>query len=291
MDFHIPKLALINDLTGYGRCSLAVALPVVSIMGVQACPAPTSVFSNHMGFPSWSFHDLTEEMPRFLEEWNRQGLAFDGICCGFLGTDAQIEIVGSFLPAHPEAAVILDPVLGDHGKLYSSVTPLHCEKMKELTALARVITPNITEACLLADVPFKEYGWTYEELCVLADRLHELGPSQIAITGIRRPGAFINFISRTDTKAASPSDMPKPLTKIRSLCETPVKGHSRPGTGDIFAAVISAGILRGLALEDCVKKAASFIGVCTEGSDRAGIPIEEGVLFEKYLYLLHETES
>ena len=158
----IPKkIAMINDIAGYGRCSTTVSLPIISAMGVQVCPVPTSVFSNHTGFPVHFMHDCTPILPQYLEKWQELELTFDGIYCGFLGSVEQIGIVRDFLVSQIEIqeskalsarpAVILDPVMGDHGKAYRTVTPEHCAQMKELLSLADIITPNITEACLLAD--------------------------------------------------------------------------------------------------------------------------------------------
>lgn len=278
-----PKLAIIGDLTGFGRCSLSVAVPVVSAMKVQACPVPTSVLSNHLGFPDWSFHDFTPYLPDFLEQWKQQQLTFDGICCGFLGNEMQADMVSDFVSTQPDATFLLDPVLGDHGRFYSSVTPARCEKVKQLAASAHLLTPNITEACLLTGTPYQEDGWTYEMLCDIADALHKIGPGKIAITGIQEKDGFLNLVSRWDKQQNT--------EPTRTFCHNPVQGNSRPGTGDLFAAILAAGILKGLSLEDCVKKAASFIGMCTEGSDSAGIPIREGVLFENYLYLLSELNN
>ena len=145
---------MINDIAGYGRCSTTVSLPIISAMGVQVCPVPTSVFSNHTGFPVHFMHDCTPILPQYLEKWQELELTFDGIYCGFLGSVEQIGIVRDFLVSQIEIqeskalsarpAVILDPVMGDHGKAYRTVTPEHCAQMKELLSLADIITPIIT---------------------------------------------------------------------------------------------------------------------------------------------------
>lgn len=278
-----PKLALINDLTGFGRCSLAVAIPIVSARKVQACPIPTSLFSNHMAFPTWSFHDLTENLPDYLDGFTKLRLSFDGICCGFLENRQQIEIVEQFLLSHAKTPVILDPVMADHGRLYSSVSPDHCTFLKRLLKLADILTPNLTEACLLTDTPYRESGWDEESLILLADTLHSMGPSEIVITGIRDHGNYVNFISQTDKSHVHGAT-------VRNLLAFPEMGHSRPGTGDIFAAIIAADALHHIDFSISVQKAASFIGHCTELSDRAGLPVKEGVLFENLLSELINDE-
>lgn len=154
--FRIPKkIAMINDIAGYGRCSTTVSLPLISAMQVQVCPVPTSIFSNHTGFPVHFMHDCTDILPEYLEKWRELELTFDGIYCGFLGSVTQIGIVKDFLASQTGNAghsrisadgnrpiVILDPVMGDHGRAYRTITPQHCEEMKELLTMADIITPQ-----------------------------------------------------------------------------------------------------------------------------------------------------
>ncbi len=272
----IPKkLAVINDISGFGRCSLTVALPVISTLKVQACPVPTSVFSNHTGFPDWYCKDLTKNMPGFLEKWEKLNLIFDGIYCGYLGSEHQIDIVTGFLQAqekhHP--LVLIDPVMGDHGKAYSGISTAHCNRMKDFIRHARILTPNLTEACLLTDTPYEEAVNDWERMKEILSTLHEMGPKQIVITGIVQGNCFANAISdRTDNTF--------------TIYKTPVAGQSRPGTGDLFASILSADCLNGSSLFQAVKKASDFIGLCIAGTDKDKVPIAEGVCFENYLSAL-----
>ncbi len=163
------KIAVIQDLSGYGRCSMTVALPVISAMRVQCCPVLTSVFSNHTGYPQYFFDDYTDRMPAYIEKWKRLGLDFDGIYTGFLGSTEQIRIVGDFIRdfGGPETTVIIDPVMGDNGKAYITYTPALCDRMKELAAQADLLTPNVTELCILTDTPYgtgRFTGKQYEEM-------------------------------------------------------------------------------------------------------------------------------
>lgn len=292
----IPKkIAMINDIAGYGRCSTTVSLPIISAMGVQVCPVPTSVFSNHTGFPVHFMHDCTPILPLYLEKWQELELTFDGIYCGFLGSVEQIGIVRDFLisqtgiqeakamPARP--AVILDPVMGDHGKAYRTITPEHCSQMKELLSLADIITPNITEACLLADIPYRETGWSMEELTLLADRLHAMGPERIVITGMQEQEDFINFISCESSTDTSDENAAAPR-RLHSCCRMHAAGESRPGTGDIFASIIAADAVNGVPFPTSVEKAAAFVRTCTKASSELHIPRPQGVCFENFLYLL-----
>lgn len=134
--------------------------------------------------------------------------------------------------------------MGDHGKAYRTVTPEHCAQMKELLSLADIITPNITEACLLADIPYRESGWTAEELTALADRLHAMGPDRIVITGMQEQEDFINFIS-CNSGAATADENAAKAGRLHSCCRMHAAGESRPGTGDIFASIIAADAVNG----------------------------------------------
>lgn len=295
----VPRLAMINDIAGFGRCSTTVSLPVISVMKVQVCPVPTSVLSNHLGFPLCHFDDYTSHMRDYLHAWKELGLSFDGLYCGFLGNEEQINIVKEFVEMFRPPMFLLDPVMGDHGKAYSSITEAHIRKMRELLPLADIITPNITEACLLTDTPWKEGTWTMKELSGLCQKLTELcqtdsdlslsesshdtansvtdtsrtvcGRTSIVITGIRQGNSLVNFLWDDG---------------VYTTVATPIAGASRPGTGDIFASILAADAVRGETLLSSVQKAANFVGLCIAGSEKAGTPVQEGVVFEKYLSAL-----
>lgn len=272
----VPRLAMINDIAGLGRCSTTVSLPVISVMKVQVCPVPTSVLSNHLGFPLCHFDDYTSHMRDYIKVWSELGLTFDGLYCGFLGNEEQIDIVREFVEMFRPPLFLLDPVMGDHGKSYSSITEMHVQKMKELLPLADIITPNITEACLLTGTPWKDGEWTMQELSGLCERLASLclkdsvGAS-IVITGIRQGDSLVNFLWDDG---------------VYTTVSTPIAGASRPGTGDIFASILAADAVRGETLLSSVQKAANFVGLCIAGSEKAGTPVQEGVVFEKYLAAL-----
>ena len=283
----VPRLAMINDIAGFGRCSTTVSLPVISVMKVQVCPVPTSVLSNHLGFPLCHFDDYTSHMRDYIKVWNELGLTFDGLYCGFLGNEEQIDIVREFVEMFCPPLFLLDPVMGDHGKSYSSITEMHVQKMKELLPLADIITPNITEACLLTGTPWKDGEWTMQELSGLCERLADIcqqesvssgeasvgtvSSASIVITGIRQGDSLVNFLWDDG---------------VYTTVSTPIAGASRPGTGDIFASILAADAVRGETLLTSVQKAANFVGLCITGSEKAGTPVQEGVVFEKYLAAL-----
>ena len=284
----VPRLAMINDIAGFGRCSTTVSLPVISVMKVQVCPVPTSVLSNHLGFPLCHFDDYTSHMRDYIKVWNELGLTFDGLYCGFLGNEEQINIVREFVEMFRPPLFLLDPVMGDHGRAYSSITETHVQKMKALLPLADIITPNITEACLLTGTPWKDGEWTMQELSGLCERLADICQQEsvtsgeastgttaigasIVITGIRQGDSLVNFLWDDG---------------VYTTVSTPIAGASRPGTGDIFASILAADAVRGETLLSSVQKAANFVGLCIAGSEKAGTPVQEGVVFEKYLAAL-----
>lgn len=272
----VPRLAMINDIAGFGRCSTTVSLPVISVMKVQVCPVPTSVLSNHLGFPLCHFDDYTSHMRDYIKVWSELGLTFDGLYCGFLGNEEQINIVREFVEMFRPPLFLLDPVMGDHGRAYSSITETHVQKMKELLPLADIITPNITEACLLTGTPWKDGEWTMQELSGLCEKLASLClkdsvSASIVITGIRQRDSLVNFLWDDG---------------VYTTVASPIAGASRPGTGDIFASILAADAVRGETLLFSVQKAANFVGLCIAGSEKAGTPVQEGVVFEKYLAAL-----
>lgn len=264
------KIAVINDFSGFGRCSIAVALPILSVMKVQCCPLPTSIFSNHTGFPSYFFEDYTSRMVPYMQEWKKLDLHFNGICSGFLGSKEQIEIVKKFFKEFKteETQIIVDPVMGDYGKPYPTYTKEMCGEMKKLVEFADILTPNVTEACVLTDTSYKE-KWKIEEIQEMAEKIHAMGPKKIAITGIVQGGFIANFCYEE-------GEQPKVL-------RTHKEGTQRSGTGDIFASIIAADAINGVPFYKSVKKASDFIKKCIIRSQELNIPLTDGVCFEEVL--------
>ena len=180
------KIAVINDISGFGRCSITVTLPILSYLGVQCCPVPTAILSNHMGYLHYFIDDYTDRMEAYIENWRKLGLQFEGIMTGFLGSAEQIDIVKGFIRdfAKKDTLVIVDPVMGDHGKIYVTYTEEMCMEMKKLVALSDITTPNLTEACKLSDTPYKATGWRKQELYAMAEKIASLGPAKVVVTGI-----------------------------------------------------------------------------------------------------------
>ena len=267
------KIAVINDFSGFGRCSIAVALPIISTLKIQCCPLPTSIFSNHTGFDSFFFDDYTDKMPLYINEWKKLGLQFDGITSGFLGSKKQIEIVTQFFKDFKtkENIIIVDPVMGDYGKIYATYTKEMCEEMKELVQYADIITPNITELCILTDTTYQE-KWKISELEKMTEELAEKGPEKIVVTGIVQKEFIANFCYE---KGKSPK-----ILRCHRV------GTQRSGTGDVFSSIIAADAVNQVPFDKSVKKASNFIKKCILKSIEMDIPVTDGVCFEELLQTL-----
>lgn len=266
------KIAVINDMSGYGRCSLTVAMPILSVMGHQCCPVPTAILSNHTEFPVYFFDDYTSKMRDYIGKWKELNLHFECISSGFLGSAEQIQIVLEFVEqfCDEDTFVIVDPVMGDHGKRYVTYTEEMCEEMKQLVGYADVVTPNVTEACILTGIPYKETGWTRKELLNMAMMLQMMGAKSVVITGVREGNYYTNVVLERGSREAT-------FVKTKSA------GNQRPGTGDVFASVLTGSVLNGKSLHDATEKAAKFVKDCILKSDELDIPHGNGVCFEEIL--------
>lgn len=268
------KIAVINDLSGFGRCSLAVSMPIISYMGIQCCPVPTSIFSNHTGFKDYFFDDYSDKIDEYISKWHKLGLKFEGIASGFLGSRKQIETVIRFIEEFKSGrtTVIIDPVMGDHGKLYATYTEELCSEMERLTAYADIITPNLTECCKLTGIPFKETGWRKKELNEMAEILFEKGPDKVVITGIPQGEFLANYVVEKGKEAR--------------IIRTHKAGTERSGTGDVFSSIIASDAVNGVDFDRSVKKASGFVKKCIIKSMELQIPRTDGVCFEEILYTL-----
>ena len=270
---HQKKIALINDITGFGRCSVAVELPVISMMKVQCCVIPTAILSNHTGFNSFFFDDYTPKMESYIEQWKNLNLAFNGICSGFLGSQSQISIVSDFIRdfSDKDTVVIVDPVMGDNGRKYSTYTDEMCDMMKQLAGQAHILTPNLTEACILTDTEYTE-KWHEKDIIILGEKLLSLGPEKIVITGIQQGSLIANYCCTENDKGR--------FIKVEKT------GQQRSGTGDIFTSIIAADAVNGIDFYSSVRKASQFIKQCIIHSDKMAIPLTDGVCFEEILHTL-----
>jgi len=268
------KIAVINDISGFGRCSMTVSLPIISYMQVQCCPVPTSILSNHTGFEHYFFDDYTAKMKEYISHWERLHLSFHGICSGFLGSVEQIEIVEYFFKKFKEehTVVIVDPIMGDYGKPYGTYTDELCREMKKLTAYANILTPNLTEACILTERNYEQTTGTDRELAEIAYELSQMGPEKVVITGVPQKSFLNNIVYE---RGKSPC-----------FIRRKKRGVNRSGTGDVFSAILAADAVNGVGFSESVAKAADFIVMCIQRSMELDIPVTDGVCFEEVLYKL-----
>lgn len=271
---HQKKIAVINDLSGFGRCSIAVALPLISHLGIQCCPLPTAIFSNHTGFESFYVKDFTDSMSSYMAEWKKLDLEFEGILTGFLGSVYQIELVEQFLTEFTtqRTTVIVDPVMGDYGKLYATYTEELCQGIGRLVQYADILTPNVTEACILTGTPYQEH-FSEAELLELAKKLCDRGPEKVVITGVSRGSFLENYCYERDYGSS--------VQRILRIAP------QRSGTGDVFASIVAAGAVRGVPFSKSVRTAAGFIRACLKRSSELEIPTTDGVCFEEVIRQLH----
>ncbi|MDR0199853.1 MAG: pyridoxamine kinase [Streptococcaceae bacterium] len=260
-----PNVLAIHDISCVGKCSLTVALPILSAKGVECRLLPTGLLSTHTGgFAGYTFLDLTDEMRKILRAWEPLNLHFDGIYSGYLGSPEQIDLVKEVIASHPEAKVYVDPVMADGGKLYPGFDEAFVEKMRELLPFADVLMPNITEACFLTNTPYSENS----EPQALVKKLQALGAKHIVLTG---------FSTSDNTIGAMTSD--------GSSYETERIGGSYHGTGDIFGSVLVSHLAKGATLQKATHAACDFVvsaikATPKEADKRYGVNFE-AILAEK----------
>lgn len=266
-----PRIAAIHDLSCFGRCSLTIALPVLSAMGCQCCPLPTALLSAHTGFPGNTFLDLAAEMGRIAEHWAAMDLQFDAIYSGFLGSADQVDTVARFFDTFKKSdtAVIVDPVMGDHGTAFRTCTPELCRGMRVLAENSDVITPNLTEAALLLDRPYEEIRQSdaYE----VVRRLSLGGRRSVVLTG---------YSSESGQTGALCFDRDSGESKA---VQTPREPQDFSGTGDLFASVLAGGVARGVPLFQAAQAAADFVRDCIARTLAEGLTEQDGVDFEPLL--------
>ena len=278
----IPRVAAIHDLSGFGRSSLCNVLPILSTMGIQACPVPTAVLSTHSGgFDGYTFRDLTEDIPGFIRHWKELGLEFDGIYSGFLGSPRQVELVRELIHTFrtPKTWVVIDPVMGDGGSLYSSISKDMIGEMRRLIGEADLIVPNQTEAAFLLGEDPASHADTPEDLKRRLRALADLGPKTVLLTSAE---------DRTRPGEIGVAAYEKQSGRYWRVFSPKLQG-SYPGTGDIFASVMLGSLLQGNSLPIAIDRAVQFISQCIKASDSYEYPRREGVLLERELPLLHTT--
>ncbi len=270
----MKKIAVINDLSGFGKCSLSVALPIISACGIQCCPLTTGVFSNQTCYPDYESVDFTEYMPSFIEAWKKLSVRFDGILTGFIPNSRQGKIISEFIEEFKSdnTLVVVDPVMGDEGNIYPCYDKESLKSISRLVEKADVITPNLTELCILANKDYFSLIKTDSENII--DTVFELSKKigkTVITTGIKTGDSIANLIY---------SDGKCEIVKSKRF------EGSFSGTGDIMASLVSAKLVQGESPKQAVETASHFISeavelTLNEASDK--YMFQNGVHFESLL--------
>lgn len=286
----MKNVALINDLSGFGRCSLTAAIPVISAMGITCHPIPTAVLTGQSGYPVFHCKDMSDMLPQYIGAWKQNKASFQGIYSGYLTGPVQIDFVESFIQAFrkDDTFVLVDPVMGDNGRVYGIYSDELLLKMKELTVKANMITPNLTEACLLADVDFEGLTAAYVNEALLEEAA-EIGKwlrqdasveQEVIITGIRvqeNSTYYMYNLAVTEDGV---------FTERQKLFD-----RSFSGTGDLFASTMCGLKLSGHSTHKAMEIAGSFIYKSIEDTMPYNLSRNDGINFEGNLRMLMENTS
>jgi pyridoxine kinase len=270
----VKKIAVINDISGFGKCSLTVSLPVISALGVECNPIPTAILSNQTGFESYHCVDFTENMTSYIDVWKKQNIHFDAILTGYLASEKQVDIILDFIDCFGKnSLVFVDPVMADDGVLYDTYDEKLCEKVKALTKKADIITPNLTELCILCDADYKEITEenNIEKIAHLASSLLNETTQIVVVTGVKSSTEIINLVIDKNG--------------INQVKSTLLKG-SFSGTGDIFSSVVCGAVTKGVGIIDAVRLATSFITESIKSTPTDLNYEPDGVNFQKCLEML-----
>mgnify|MGYP001676794065 CR=1 FL=1 len=241
---YIPRIAAIHDLCGYGKCSLGVAIPVLSAAGCDVCPVPTGLFSSHTAFPGWYMHDTTDILNDYLDAWKGIGVDIDAVYSGFLGSAEQVDIIRGVYASYPGALKVVDPVMADHGKVYPTYTSDLCAAMADLASDADLLTPNLTEAAI-GDAWGGE-NISDDEAHRIIDALLTRGAKNVVLKGIQRGDGLIrNFVAGEDTG----------FFEVKNEF-VPYMLH---GTGDLYASALLAAVMAGKSLYESVTFAGRLV--------------------------------
>ena len=247
---YIPRIAAVHDLCGYGKCSLGVAIPVLSAAGCDVCPVPTGLFSSHTAFPGWYMHDTTDLLDDYLKAWSGINVQIDGVYSGFLGSAEQVRIIRQLYKTYPQALRVVDPVMADHGKVYPTYTPELCEAMADLACEAHILTPNLTEAAIILGQPIGDQ-WAGPSISDveagnMVEALLAKGAQNVVLKGIKREGENVvrNFMAGQDMDLVQVSNEYLP--------------YMLHGTGDVYASCLMAAVMTGKTLEQAARFAGDF---------------------------------
>lgn len=262
----MKRVLTVQDISCVGKCSLTAAIPVISAMGIEVCPLPTAILSNHTAFSSFSFLDLTDKIPEILNEWKKQGFHFDAIYTGYLGSIKQIDLVHKILDefAQNDTLVVIDPCMADNGKLYTGFSQDFVQQMAKLCGRANVILPNMTEACFLVNQDYDIFTHTNESITKLMEKLLSLGANHVVLKGVDFSSdkigvAYYSKKNNNDSRNLIGKSMIE-----NSIDDMKIYFHHRydenfHGTGDLFASVVTGALVLKKELKEAVEIACDFI--------------------------------
>lgn len=271
----MKRIASIQDISCLGRCSLTVALPVISALGVECAIVPTAVLSAHTAFPGFVSRDLSDQLAAIAAHWRAQHVHFDALYTGYIASAAQVRQVLDFFDTvkSPDTLIFVDPAMADHGKLYTGFGPDFPAAMAQVVARADVAMPNLTEACLLTGTPYRE-DMDEPFARELLRKVAALGAKRVVLTGASFTPDKLGAMGYDSTSGTY-------FTRLDRQQQ-----GAYHGTGDLFAATVVGGMMRGLPLEDAVSLAVRFTLACIEATERDPSADWYGVEFEKALPLL-----
>ena len=277
----MKRIITVQDISCVGKCSLTVALPIISAMGTECAVLPTAVLSNHTAFRQFTFHDLTDEIERTVDAWMEEGLIFDMIYTGYLGSFEQIHLVCAMIDRlreqNPDLFVVVDPAMGDGGTLYKGFTETFAKEMGTLCRKADLILPNLTEAAYLLGIPYRHEGYCETQVKDILLRLTDMGVKQAALTGV-------------STSVDTIGVMAYHAEEERYFCyegtRAPVMYH---GTGDIFASTVVGALSVGMGIDAALSLAVDYTFACIEQTMKDPNARWYGVNFESALGMLTET--
>lgn len=268
------RVAAIHDISGFGRCSLTVALPIISAAGIESSVIPTAVLSTHTGgFEGFTYRDLTSDLHPIAEHWKALDLRFDALYSGFLGSFDQLDIVGRIFDSFKseQNLILVDPVMADNGQLYKIFPSDFPKGMRQLCAKADLIVPNITEALLLVDEPYVQGPYSKDFIEKLLKKLSAIGPEKIVLTGV--------FFDEQQLGAAT---YDRSTNQIIYVLEERIPGYFH-GTGDVFASALLGALLNGHALDRATRIAVDFTTASIRRTYHAQTDVRYGVAFEQEL--------
>lgn len=277
---YVPKIAAIHDISGVGRCSMTVVSPILSALGCQVCPLPTALLSSHSEYKDFYFYDFTEHLKPYYDSWERNNVKFDCLYSGFIGSEKQINIIIDIInsiKSNNKALVVVDPVMGDHGIVYKTYTDKMVEKMSDLVESADIITPNLTETCIILKEKYSSDNISLDILKSYLKRLSDLGPNTVLITGVK-----------IDTEEHVNVAFDKVKNEYYKIPYNNINVRF-PGTGDLFTSLFIGYLFNGKNTPQAIQEATRFVSSVVSFTHDAKTPTYEGVLFESKMKELYST--